>query len=158
LIPAKYDSGHMIRLLRLRKSKRRANTTEAGAAAVEFALVVPLLILILFSVIYFSIYFNARQGVQAAAREGARVASLRTSTAAQACSQATGALSGVPVDAVTVQIGTSASPSGGCTSTRYCSNSSGSVYVKVEGTVTFSIPGWGNPIKPVTSTAVFLCE
>ncbi|MBJ7382262.1 MAG: pilus assembly protein, partial [Acidimicrobiia bacterium] len=39
------------------------NERQRGAAAVEFALVVPMLLLILFAIIYFSIYFNAKQGV-----------------------------------------------------------------------------------------------
>ena len=53
---------------------------ERGAAAVEMAIVLPLLILILFGIVEFSIYFNRLQGLQAAAREGARVAALPQST------------------------------------------------------------------------------
>ena len=53
---------------------------ERGAAAVELAIVLPILILLVFGIIQFSIYFNRLQGLQAAAREGARVAALPQST------------------------------------------------------------------------------
>ena len=49
---------------------------DRGAAAVEFALVVPLLILLIFGAIEFGLDVNARTQVQNAAREGVRVASL----------------------------------------------------------------------------------
>ncbi len=137
---------------------------QRGAAAVEFALVVPMLLLILFAVIYFSIYFNAKQGVQAAAREGARVASLRASNSSNACFQATGALGGIAISNPFVQVSTVA-PTGtatanSCSSTAYaCSTSGGNVYVRVSGEVEISIPFWPNSgVKNVSSTAAFRCE
>lgn len=140
------------------------NEKQRGAAAVEFALVVPMLLLILFSIIYFSLYFNAKQGVQAAAREGARVASLRSSSSANACFQATGSLGGIAIDNTFVQVG-SAEPTGtatsnSCSSSAYtCSRSGSNVYVRVSGQVTISIPFWPNSgVTNVSSTAMFLCE
>jgi Flp pilus assembly protein TadG len=49
---------------------------EAGASAVELALILPLLILLIFGIVQFSIAYNRVQGLQAAAREGARFASI----------------------------------------------------------------------------------
>ncbi len=49
-----------------------------GAAAVEFALVLPLLLTILFGTIEWGYYFFNRQIVINSAREGARVGSLQT--------------------------------------------------------------------------------
>ncbi|MBJ7282951.1 MAG: pilus assembly protein [Acidimicrobiia bacterium] len=142
----------------------KAKERQSGAAAVEFALVVPVLLLILFSIIYFSIYFNAKQGVQAAAREGARVASLRSSSSANACFQATGSLGGIGIDNTFVEVA-SAAPTGtatsnSCASSAYtCSTSGSNVYVRVSGQVTISIPFWPNSgVKNVSSTAMFLCE
>jgi Flp pilus assembly protein TadG len=47
---------------------------DRGAAAVEFALVLPILILLLFGIIEFARVWNVRQTLTDAAREGARVA------------------------------------------------------------------------------------
>ena len=50
-----------------------------GAAVVEFAVVLPLLLTILFGIIEYGWVFMVRQTLQTAAREGARVAVLQTS-------------------------------------------------------------------------------
>lgn len=47
-----------------------------GASAVEFAIVLPILVLFIFGIITFGLAFARAQGMEAAAREGARVASL----------------------------------------------------------------------------------
>jgi Flp pilus assembly protein TadG len=47
-----------------------------GASAVEFVLVVPILIVLLFSIVWFGVAFNRVQGMQASAREAARLASV----------------------------------------------------------------------------------
>lgn len=57
--------------MRLRRARLRSGSEE-GAAAVEFALVVPLLLLILFAIIEFGAAYNAQIIVTNAAREAAR--------------------------------------------------------------------------------------
>jgi hypothetical protein len=56
-----------------RSSRGRGQPKDAGAAAVEFALVLPILILILFGIIDYGLYFanslDARAGTQEATRE-----------------------------------------------------------------------------------------
>lgn len=49
---------------------------DTGASAVEFALILPILILLVFGTIQFGILYNRMQGLQAAAREGARLAAI----------------------------------------------------------------------------------
>ena len=49
---------------------------QAGASAVEFAIVLPLLVLFVFGIIEFGLTFFRSQGLEAAAREGARVAAI----------------------------------------------------------------------------------
>lgn len=49
---------------------------ETGAAAVEFALIVPVLLLLLLGIVEFGRVFNAQISLSAAAREGARAAAL----------------------------------------------------------------------------------
>jgi Flp pilus assembly protein TadG len=73
-------------------SRRRS---ERGSAAVEFAILLPVLILLLFGIIEFSIAYNHQQGLHAAAREGARVAALPQSTQASVIDRVRSALQGV---------------------------------------------------------------
>lgn len=51
-----------------------------GAAAVEFGLLLPLLVMLVFGIIEFSTAYNRSQGMQAAVREGARLAASSTSS------------------------------------------------------------------------------
>ena len=62
------------RVIRARGRKRRR-----GAAVVEFAVVLPLLLTVLFGIIEYGWVFMVRQTLQTAAREGCRLAVLQTS-------------------------------------------------------------------------------
>lgn len=55
---------------------RRPAREERGAAAVEFALVVPLLLLLVFGIISYGMMLSFRQGLTQAASEGARAAAV----------------------------------------------------------------------------------
>jgi Flp pilus assembly protein TadG len=74
--------------------------TDRGAAAVELALVLPVLLLMLFGVIDFGRMLNTQLRLTEAAREGARAAALRqpATTRVQA---ATSGLTGVTADVTT---------------------------------------------------------
>ena len=54
---------------------RRVRSND-GASAVEFAIVLPLLVMFLFGIIVFGLAFARAQGMEATAREAARVASV----------------------------------------------------------------------------------
>jgi Flp pilus assembly protein TadG len=56
-----------------RPRSRREHDAERGAAAVEFALVVPLLVLLVVAIFEFGRAYHAQIALTAAAREGARV-------------------------------------------------------------------------------------
>ena len=58
----------------------RTKRDDRGAAMVEFAIVLPVLMLILLGIIEFGRAYNAQVSIQAAAREGARELALRHST------------------------------------------------------------------------------
>lgn len=60
----------------------RARRSDEGSAAVEFALVLPLLVVLLFGMIELGMVFNAKIAITHAAREGARVASIGKGAAA----------------------------------------------------------------------------
>jgi Flp pilus assembly protein TadG len=62
---------------------RDVQTRDRGAAAVEFALVVPVLLLIVFGIIDFGRLLNAQLQVSEAAREGARASSTIMGTSGQ---------------------------------------------------------------------------
>lgn len=88
---------------RLRRRPARRLLGERGAAAVEFALVVPVLLLLLVGIMEFSRAFNTQATLSAAAREGARTIAM-AGTAASALSvvqSAVGTL-GVPTSAISI--------------------------------------------------------
>lgn len=60
---------------------RSRRTSDEGASALEFALVLPLLLLLVFGTIQFGLIFNQWQQLEHATREGARWASLRNGAA-----------------------------------------------------------------------------
>lgn len=55
---------------------KRLRFRQEGASAVEFALILPVLVLLLFGIIQFGLTFARVQGMEAAAREGGRLAAL----------------------------------------------------------------------------------
>jgi Flp pilus assembly protein TadG len=82
---------------------RRGWGSERGAAAVEFALILPILMLILFGVIEFGGVYNAQLMVTGAAREAAREMAIHGS-ADEAADAAQNAAVGIPPTALDVSI------------------------------------------------------
>jgi len=62
-----------------RRTKRGCDARRRGAAVVEFAVVLPLLLTVLFGIIEYGWVFMVRQTLQTSAREGCRLAVLQTS-------------------------------------------------------------------------------
>ena len=56
--------------------RRRQRRGDSGAVAVEFALVLPILLLLLFGIVQYGLYFWAAQGGASATREAARRAAV----------------------------------------------------------------------------------
>jgi Flp pilus assembly protein TadG len=126
--------------------------SERGSAAVEFALVLPLLVVLVFGIVQFGIAYNRTQGLQAAAREGARLASLPQSTQSDVTTRVNNALAGVPFDTPpTITVTPSA--------TQPCNNNSGgTVTVTVSAVTSIDIPVWGSVSKTLTGKGQFRCE
>jgi Flp pilus assembly protein TadG len=94
---------------------RRRWTSERGAAAVEFALVLPILLLLVFGIVEFGRTFQVQATLSAAAREGVRVMAVQNNQAAAkaAVRSATTSLSPVPTDLQITVTPTSCSTVGG---------------------------------------------
>lgn len=122
---------------------------ERGAVAVEFALILPVLLLLILGIIEFGIAFNHQQGLHAAAREGARLASLPSSTTADVDARVNDALDGLGFDGnptISVSPGT-------------CRNRSGEeVTVTVTADENLNIPFWDDRTVTLTGKGVFKCE
>jgi Flp pilus assembly protein TadG len=76
-------------------SKLRSRKSQRGAAALEFALVFPVLLLLLVGIVDFGMLMSTQSVVANAAREGARTAAL-TNNAMSAQSAVAKAISGMP--------------------------------------------------------------
>lgn len=64
------------------RAKRRDRVTDRGAAMVEFAILLPLLLLVIAGIVDFGRAFFTEVALTNAAREGARAAAISTATAA----------------------------------------------------------------------------
>jgi Flp pilus assembly protein TadG len=94
--------------------------SERGAAAVEFALVMPLLFLLVFGIIEFGFIFNKELSVTHSAREGVRVYALNGSgAAAQTFAQGASGMS--PAPTCTASPAPPAVPAAGTTVSMTCS-------------------------------------
>jgi Flp pilus assembly protein TadG len=132
--------------------RRSPRHDERGAAAVEFAMILPLLIVLVFGIVQFSIAYNRQQGLHAAAREGARIASLPNTTQSEITDRVNDSLTGItfestPSITVTPNV------------TNPCDQRSGeTVVVSVQGVTQLDIPLWGTQSLTLTGRGEFRCE
>ncbi len=123
----------------------RGRRDERGAAVVEFALVLPILVLFVFGIVSFGQAYNARIELTSAVREGARVAALG-GTASDVSQRTRDAAPGLTAGLITVT-------STLCTATPAPAN----------GTVTASypfvidIPLFGTRARTLTAKGVMRC-
>jgi len=134
----------------------RTKREERGAAAVEFAILLPLLVMLVFGIVEFSILYNRQQGLHAAAREGAREAALPTSTQSDIDDRVRDALDGVLSDADTAAADISITPN----KTRPCDlqPSGTTVVVTVEIEDQANIPLVDLDAVDLTGRGEFRCE
>lgn len=137
------------RMRRPRLVCRGQKQDERGAAMVEFAVILPVLIVLVFGIIHFAIAFNRVQGLHAAAREGARTASIPTATISDVNGRVTEALTGINYDG-TPNV---AVPTGGC-----AGRTGEQVRVDVTAEYTISIPLLPSRTIDLQGTGVFRCE
>lgn len=116
---------------------------ERGAAAVEFAIVVPLLVLLLAGIVEFGRAYSAKISLQGAAREGARVLALDSGDPVDTTLGASGSL-----DPSDISIQTSGAP---CTKGEPAS-------VTASYPFSYNIPFFGSKTVTLTATGVMRCE
>lgn len=95
--------------------RRRRGAGDRGAAAVEFALLLPLLLLIVFGLIDFGRALNAQVTLTQAAREGARLDALGSYTSSQICTRVVTAATGLGLTCSNVTISAVCPPPGSST-------------------------------------------
>jgi Flp pilus assembly protein TadG len=136
----------------MRRRPARRAPRDRGAAAVEFALLLPLLALLVFGIVDFGRALNAQITLTQAAREGARMAALGEPNVVSSTQAAATGLSPVSVTVTSCPVGAAA----GVNAT-----------VQVSYTFTFLTPvggiaklfggGWGSTMT-LTAQGVMPCE
>jgi Flp pilus assembly protein TadG len=128
---------------------------ERGAVAVEFALVMPLLLLILFGTIEFGRVYSEWQVFNAAAREGARCAAVQATEFNQ-CDVATSIHDAAHSYAndLAPESSWSITPASGCTDATHGQD----VTVSWPQPLKIDVPFWDNVTVTPTISATFRCE
>jgi Flp pilus assembly protein TadG len=137
----------------VKAARRGRANSDRGAAAVEFALLLPLLVLIVFGVIDFGRAINAQITLTQAAREGARALALGQSTYQSRALSAALGLSGVTVTDQPDSLGVTGCPAG-------AAQTGDDAVVHVSYTFSFVTPiGYiFGPTKTLTAEGVMPCE
>jgi len=129
---------------------------EEGVAAVEFALILPVLALMLFGILEFGRVWSQYQVFQGAAREGARCAAVQATEFSDCEIQPAIEHAAEPYDpngTADVKIGTNPAP-GGCTD----ADQGKDVQVSWVQPLDINIPFWSDVTVTPTIKAVFRCE
>jgi Flp pilus assembly protein TadG len=135
---------------------RDRKSREEGVAAVEFALILPVLALMLFGVLEFGRVWSQYQVFQGAAREGARCAAVQATEFSDCDIQTSIQQAAEPYEpdtAANVQINGSNAPAG-CTDATQGED----VQVSWEQSLNINIPFWNDVTVTPTIKAVFRCE
>jgi Flp pilus assembly protein TadG len=119
---------------------------ERGAALVEFALVLPVLVLFVFGIVEFGRAYSARIQLTSAVREGARAVALG-GTPAEAADATKDGAPGLPRDDITVTASTS------CTGTTPAPNAT----VDASYPFRYTIPLFRNGTWTLKATGVMRC-
>jgi Flp pilus assembly protein TadG len=134
----------------------RRHDGDRGAAAVEFALVLPILLLLVFGIIDFGRALNAQLTLTQAAREGVRLAALGYSAAEV---QARADAAAPELSGVSVTIAASCPPGAGPTADAQVNVSYTFSFITPVGAIAgiFGGGGFGSPIV-LTAQGVMPCE
>lgn len=139
----------------------RRHDRERGAALVEFALILPILVMFVFGIVEFGRFYNARIQLTSAVREGARAAALGADPTAATKAGAPG------LDPTKIVVTYTPSPGSSCTgasSTTTTTSLSTTTTTIPTATVTasypfkYQIPFVRSDTITLTATGVFRCS
>lgn len=123
-------------------------SNERGAAAVEFAIILPLLVLLLMGIIEFSRAYNAKEGLTYAVREGARELAINNDPDSAVAVTEARAIALDPAQlSVPTPAACPASPAATDTAT-----------VNATYSFAYNIPLWGSGIWTLEATGVMRCN
>jgi Flp pilus assembly protein TadG len=137
----------------VKPARRGSVGADRGAAAVEFALLLPLLLLIVFGLIDFGRAINAQITLTQAAREGARALALGQSTYQSRAQAAAIGLSGMTVTALPDSLGVTGCPTGSAQT-----GDDAVVHVTYSFSFITPIGSIFGPTKTLTAEGVMPCE
>ena len=123
----------------------RRRRTDSGAATVELALLLPLLLVLVFGIIDFGRAFNAQVTLSEAAREGARLAAVCNSSAPPTCGTVASRTAAAAPNLAGATVATTTTCPVGSTSAT-------DAVVTVTWTITFSGPVSAIPGMPASKT------
>lgn len=126
----------------MQRRKRVERHSERGVIAVEFALVVPVLLVLLFGIVEFGRAYNAKVELTGAVREGVRVLALASGDPVATTLDASPGL-----DTTTIVVTTSGSP---------CAAGS-PAWVQASYPFTLHIPFYGTPTIDIQAKGVMRC-
>jgi Flp pilus assembly protein TadG len=132
---------------------RNRVSREDGVAAVEFALILPVLALLLFGVLEFGRVWSQYQLYQGAAREGARCAAVKIDSACVIQDEIKQAAAPFDVSKP-ASVSIIGGPSGPCTTSTVGQD----VQVSWQQNLEVNIPFWNDVTLTPTVKAVFRCE
>ena len=128
---------------------------EDGVAAVEFAIILPVLALILFGVLEFGRVWSQYQLFQGAAREGARCAAVASTSDCDPITEVENAAEPfTPEKPITISMVNGGSRPDGCEAT----DAGQDIQVSWKQPLQIEIPFWKNTTVTPTIKAVFRCE
>lgn len=116
---------------------------ETGAAVVELAFVLPILVLLLFGIVEFGRGYNAKIQLTAAVREGARAAALGKNASA--------------VESATKAAATGLNPTKVTVTSATCTTGTADAQVTATYPFTYDIPLFGRRTSSLSATGVMRC-
>ena len=148
-LPAQGFSGTAAPGARDRAAVKRS-LRERGAAAVEFALVMPILLTLVLGIAEFARAYNTQTTISAAAREGVRVMALQNSSSAAKASTKSAAAPAVILSDGQITISAACPPPG--------TNPTATVMVTVNYSMAFITSYFGIAPLNLTGTGVMRCN